>query len=98
MWFKNEIDRDPLFCDFHLVVSKECWQLDTQPHTDGLFRALTYLDKFSLFLPSGYSEVWAKPIKTELIISNNFNSVCRAGLSDLLTNVTYEYVRQNFRN
>lgn len=59
MCLKNEIERNPLFCDIHLVVSKECWELDIQPETDGFFRVLTYLDKFSLFLLSGYSEVWA---------------------------------------
>lgn len=137
MWLTNETERDPLFCNIHLVLSKEWWELAIQPETDGLFRALTSLDKFSLSLPSGYSEVWAKSVKTDLTnwgyfwiieirmnykndfiltseikqnfhksssiwfrpplssqllqdlyclkhVSNNFNSVCRAGLPDLL--------------
>lgn len=55
----------PYFVTSIWLVSKECWELAIQP-VDGLFRALTYLDKFSLSLPSGYSEIWAKSIKTEL--------------------------------
>lgn len=65
MWFKNEVGRDPVFCDIQPALSKECcslWVLATK----SLFRALTYFNKCSLSLPSGYSKVWAQLIKTDL--------------------------------
>lgn len=60
VWFKNEIGRALLFCDIYLAINKESytlWELAIQLETDGLFRALTYLDKFRLSLPSGYRKV-----------------------------------------
>lgn len=54
--FKRETGRDHLFCDVHLAGSKKCfmlWELAIQLEINDL-RALTYLDKFSSFLLSGY--------------------------------------------